>query len=110
MEYNYLLYPQNPVTYNNDANLSGHVSRTTSNNVSAKMNELAKESLNLNPSIDDTTFVTRLYLGLLGREYEIGGYKTWMNYLKNGKTREWVIDEFLKNPEPKALLDFWGYN
>ena len=47
----------------------------------------------------DSEFVNRLYLGLLDRDRDLGGYNCWMAALQNGASRENVLNEFLRSQE-----------
>ena len=52
-------------------------------------------------------FVRTLYNSILGREPEQGGLDFWVNELKNGQSRDWVISCFLESDEFKELVIYY---
>ena len=47
----------------------------------------------------DEEFVTSLYRAVLDREPDAGGLANWVNWLKRGQSREWVITQFFSSRE-----------
>jgi len=49
----------------------------------------------------DEVFLTSLYKSILDRNPDDGGLRHWMGWLKNGKSREWVMERFFSSSEYK---------
>jgi len=49
----------------------------------------------------DEAFLTSLYKSILDRNPDEGGLRHWQEWLKNGKSREWVMDRFFSSSEYK---------
>ena len=52
-----------------------------------------------NRKLDNTEFVTTAYRAILNREPDPTGLKSWVDALERGKTREFVLNGFLKSAE-----------
>ena len=52
-----------------------------------------------NRELDDTQFVTTAYRAILNREPDLTGLKSWTDALAKGKTRNYVLNGFLKSEE-----------
>ena len=52
-----------------------------------------------NRNLDDTKFVTTAYRAILNREPDSTGLKSWTDALAKGKTRNYVLNGFLKSAE-----------
>ncbi len=63
-----------------------------------------------NKNLNDLDFVAYTYRAFFGREADIGGLTTWMNYLGNGGTREGVFNGFKNSQEFKNLCSSYGIN
>ncbi len=62
----------------------------------------SKEYLNLNKS--NVNYVRDLYQGVLGRQPDSGGLNHWVNYLKQGRSRSTVLNDFLNSREYRSIL------
>ena len=58
--------------------------------------------------LSDTEYVHRLYRTLFGRDEDAVGMQTWLKVLANKKTREFVLEEFVKSAEFKKHCDAYG--
>ena len=67
----------------------------------------SNEFLNKNTKNDE--FVKILYRTFLDREAEANGLKYWMNELRNGKSRDYVIQGFADSNEFNNILDSYGF-
>ena len=56
-------------------------------------------------NINNSEFVKRAYRTIMGREAENDGLDFWVGKLNGGKTREYVLDEFLKSDEFKNIKE-----
>jgi len=56
-------------------------------------------------NVNNTEFVKRAYRAIMGREAKNEGLDFWVGELNGGKTREFVIDEFLKSEEFENIKD-----
>ena len=63
------------------------------------VHEFFKSEEFLKRNIDDEMFVTIVYQTCLNRHPEQGGFKTWMNCLQNGLTRDFVLNGCLGSEE-----------
>ena len=63
-----------------------------------------------NKNMNDLDFVAYTYRAFFGREADIGGLTTWMNYLGNGGTREGVFNGFVNSQEFRNLCSSYGIN
>ena len=63
-----------------------------------------------NKNMNDLDFVAYTYRAFFGREPDIGGLTTWMNYLGNGGTREGVFNGFVNSQEFRNLCSSYGIN
>ena len=63
------------------------------------VHEFFKSEEFLKRNIDDEMFVTIVYQTCLNRQPEQGGFKTWMNCLQNGLTRDFVLNGCLGSEE-----------
>ena len=61
-----------------------------------------------NKNLNDLDFVAYTYRAFFGREPDIGGLTTWMNYLGNGGTREGVFNGFVNSQEFRNLCSSYG--
>jgi len=50
-------------------------------------------------SRSDVDFVTSLYRTILDREPDAGGLQNWVEWLRKGQSREWVITQFFSSRE-----------
>lgn len=62
------------------------------------------ESKNLN----DTEYVKVLYRTFMGREYDQDGLNYWLNRLKNGDSRQTVLEAFAGCPEFQKIIKSFG--
>jgi len=58
--------------------------------------------------ISDSEYVKRLYRTFMGREYDQGGYDTWMGVLNSGGTREQVFQGFAGSQEWAGICAEYG--
>ena len=63
-----------------------------------------------NKNLNDFDFVAYTYRAFFGREADVEGLTTWMNYLGNGGTREGVFNGFVGSQEFKNLCSSYGIN
>lgn len=56
-------------------------------------------------NIDDREFVNRVYRTIMGREPDKEGENFWVNELKKGKNRKYVLDSFLDSKEFERLKE-----
>ena len=63
-----------------------------------------------NKNMNDLDFVAYTYRAFFGREADISGLTTWVNYLGNGGTREGVFNGFKNSQEFKNLCSSYGIN
>ena len=63
-----------------------------------------------NKNLNDADFVAYTYRAFFGREADISGLTTWVNYLGNGGTREGVFNGFKNSQEFKNLCSSYGIN
>ena len=61
-----------------------------------------------NKNLNDLDFVAYTYRAFFGREPDIPGLTTWMNYLGNGGTREGVFNGFVNSQEFRNLCSSYG--
>ncbi len=65
-------------------------------------------------NISNREFVKKLYVAMLGRQPDPGGWNNWVNHLNNGKPRVWVIRQFARSREfinrcnSANIIPFWG--
>ncbi|GAH44393.1 unnamed protein product [marine sediment metagenome] len=57
--------------------------------------------------IDDSEFLHLLYKALLLREPDEEGYNNWLKQLEIGKSREFVIREFIESEEFKTIINLY---
>lgn len=62
----------------------------------------------LNKHHSNEKYVTILYRTFLGREPDTGGYNNWLNKLKNGTSRDKVLEGFAYSPEFAKLMKTYG--
>ena len=106
-EYNYLLYPGTPAA-NDTENLTYHTDRCPV--LSACVTSIGEVAVKQRSSDNDTKFLERVYRGILGRNSDTGGLNSWINNLKNGKTRSMAVEGFANSTEAKNIYSKWGYN
>ncbi len=53
-------------------------------------------------SLDDARFVDRVYQNVLGREPDAAGRQFWLDKLRAGSTRGWVMTQFSESPENRS--------
>ena len=63
-----------------------------------------------NKNLNDADFVAYTYRAFFGREADISGLTTWVNYLGNGGTREGVFNGFVNSQEFRNLCSSYGIN
>lgn len=51
-------------------------------------------------------FIDRCYWALLGRQYDVGGYTTFINHLNSGKSRAWVFASICNSAEFQRRASF----
>ncbi len=56
-------------------------------------------------NVNNEEFVRRVYRTIVGRAADKEGFDFWVNELKKGKSREYVLDSFLESEEFKRLKD-----
>ena len=56
-------------------------------------------------NVDNREFVKRVYRTIMGREPDKTGENFWIDELKKGKSREYVLDSFLQSEEFERLKD-----
>ena len=61
-----------------------------------------------NKNMNDLDFVAYTYRAFFGREPDIPGLTTWMDYLENGGTREGVFNGFVNSQEFRNLCSSYG--
>ena len=67
---------------------------------------LSPEYVNKNTS--DAQYITTLYKAFMDREPEAGGVEYWQNVLKNGATREQILEGFADSAEFKGIMASFG--
>jgi len=50
----------------------------------------------------NSDFVTKLYIGFMGRRPDAGGFNYWLGLLNNQQTRDKMVNDFLNSPEYTA--------
>ena len=103
--YNKFLYVGNAAS-NNALNLGGWVSKN--GNVSTYVSSIGTVAVNNSVRKNNTDFVRMVYRGILGREADAGGLKTWENFLKKNSRYE-VLKRFIQSQEAKNIYSAWGY-
>lgn len=58
--------------------------------------------------ISDDAYVTKLYRAFFDREPDAAGKKAWLNALKSGKSRDYVLEGFLASDEYRDLCNKYG--
>lgn len=61
-----------------------------------------------NKNLSDGEYIKVLYRTFLGREYDQEGYEYWLKQLKNGKTRDEVLNGFANSKEFRAIMQKYG--
>ncbi|GEM_PF-833669 len=64
----------------------------------------------LNKNHSNEKYVTILYRTFLNREPDTGGYNDWLKKLKNGTSRDEVLNGFAYSPEFAKLMAKYGIN
>ena len=62
----------------------------------------------INKNLSDGEYIKVLYRTFLGREYDQEGYEYWLKQLKNGKTRDEVLNGFANSKEFRAIMQKYG--
>lgn len=62
----------------------------------------------LSKNYNDTEYVKILYRTFLGREYDAGGLQYWLNQMKNGKSRDDVLEGFAYSIEFSSIMAKYG--
>lgn len=58
--------------------------------------------------LNDVDYVKVLYRTFMGREYDDGGLKYWLERLQNGDTRKTVLEDFASCPEFQKIIESFG--
>jgi uncharacterized protein YkwD len=61
-------------------------------------------------NLSDEDFLTILYRAFFNRQPDAAGYNSWLNLLRNGASRHYVLAGFINSIEFKALCDSYGIN
>lgn len=61
-----------------------------------------------NKNLSDGEYIKVLYRTFLGREYDQEGYEYWLKQLKNGKTRDEVLNGFANSKEFREIMQKYG--
>jgi len=61
-------------------------------------------------NLSDEDFLTILYRAFFNRQPDAAGYNSWLNLLRNGANRHYVLAGFINSIEFKALCDSYGIN
>ena len=106
MVYNQILYRG---ASNNNNEVGHHVN--LSGSLLSIMTGIANgsESHSTNNGQNNTTFVRRLYYGLLGRGADSGGLNNWVNILNSGTSRDNVVNSLANSSEAAQIRSAWGY-
>lgn len=68
----------------------------------------SKEYQSLN--LSDGAYVRNLYLALMGRQYDVGGYENWVKALESGYSRDEVFAQFVMSEEFGNICADYGIN
>lgn len=60
--------------------------------------------------ISNKEFIAILYKSLFNRKPDAGEYKYWLDLLKSGKTRQFVLASFINSKEFKNLCKEYNIN
>ncbi len=60
-------------------------------------------------NLSDEEYIKVLYRAFLGREYDEEGLQTWLNLLKNGSSRETVLQGFTGSIEFRGIMADFGF-
>jgi len=55
-------------------------------------------------NISNATYLENLYVNVLGRDSDQGGYNFWLDLLNNGRERNQLLLDFAESPENKDLF------
>ena len=64
----------------------------------------------LNKRYDDRNFVCVLYRTFMGREYDESGLAYWLDALRQGKSRDEVLEGFSNSVEFHEIMASYGLN
>ncbi|MCL4385105.1 MAG: DUF4214 domain-containing protein [Cyanobacteria bacterium] len=64
----------------------------------------------MSKNLSDEDFLTILYRAFFNRQPDAAGYNSWLNLLRNGASRHYVLAGFINSIEFKALCDSYGIN
>lgn len=62
----------------------------------------------INKNLSDDEYLTQLYKACLGRNPDKSGYESWMQYLKNHYSRNYILAGFINSVEFKNLCERYG--
>ncbi len=57
---------------------------------------------------DNSTFLNKLYLTIMGREADADGYANWMQVLNSGVSRKTVLNGFIESAEWNSICQKYG--
>ena len=55
-------------------------------------------------NVSNETYLENLYINVLGRDYDPGGFDFWLGQLNNGRERNQLLLDFAESPENKGLF------
>lgn len=64
----------------------------------------------MSKNLSDEDFLTILYKAFFNRQPDTAGYNSWLNLLRNGASRHYVLAGFINSIEFDALCDSYGIN